>query len=273
MTTTLPALTPVQEVRLRILDKEEKDVIRSLYFKELTEAEINIFVMICERTGLSPALRQIYPQKRFDSKSGKSNMIVMTGIDGFRWVGERTGKYCPGRETEFKYDPENRLVSATAYIKKQTMDGTWHEVSATAFFSEYVQMTKDGRPNTFWGKMPHVMLAKCAEALAIRKAFPQHLAGVYSPEEMMQAESEEKPAPVTITPEITVLDPAKENEQIEEVLAQYPDDRDMMNTYIRGYMKHYGKSFEEFRKIYNSHERLMADFNPWKEKKKKQATS
>src|SRR5690606_19676482 len=113
---------------------------------------------------------------------------VQTGIDGYRAIADKTGEYVPGPEPTFKHDPDGRLVSATAYVKKLA-GGTWHTVAATAMYDEYVQTTRDGRPVGMWGDMPHNQLAKCAESLALRRAFP-HLSGVLTNEEMEQAANE-----------------------------------------------------------------------------------
>ena len=152
--------------------------------KGINDNDFMIFGHICKRTGLDPFARQIYAVAR----GGK--MTIQTGIDGFRLIAERTGKYAPGKEPTYAYNTEGKLLSATAYIKKQTQDGTWHEVSATAFYTEYVQVF-NGVPSQFWAKMPHGQLAKCAEALALRKAFPQDMSGIYTAEEMSQADSTE----------------------------------------------------------------------------------
>jgi RecT family protein len=61
-------------------------------------------------------------------------------------------------------------------------------IVAIALYSEYVQKKKDGTPNSMWQKMAANQLAKCAESLALRKAFPRDLSGFYSREEMGQAE-------------------------------------------------------------------------------------
>lgn len=163
--------------------------------KGATPEEFNLFKMICKHTGLDPFLKQIYPVKRWNSKLGREEMTCQTSIDGYRLVAEKTGRYCPGREATYSYDKEGRLISATAYVKKQTMDGTWHEISATAFYSEYVQTNKDGSPAQFWKKMPHVMLSKCAEALALRKGWPAQLGTLYTAEEMGQAENPQRQSP------------------------------------------------------------------------------
>lgn len=113
-------------------------------------------------------------------------MTIQTGIDGYRLIADRTGKYAPGIDTEFGYDENGNLRWAKAYVKKMTPDGQWHQISAIAFWDEYVQTTKDGRPTVFWLKKGHIMLSKCAEALALRKAFPAELSGIYTKEEMEQ---------------------------------------------------------------------------------------
>ena len=147
-----------------------------------TNDEFALFAHVAQRTGLDPFARQIYAIKR----GGK--LTIQTGIDGYRLIADRTGCYAPGREPSFGYD-EGLLVSATAYVKK-LVAGQWHEVAATAFWAEYFPGDQQG---PMWKKMPHTMLAKCAEALALRRAFPAELSGVYTREEMEQAE-----APATV---------------------------------------------------------------------------
>ena len=164
------------------------DLIKDMYFKGSSDEEFQMFIHVCQKTGLDPAMRQIHPVKRWDSKAKKETMTVQTGIDGYRLIAERTGRYAPGREPTYQYD-NGKLVSATAYVKKQTADGTWHEIAASAFYDEYVQKNKEGQPTSFWQKMAHNQLSKCAEALALRKAFPGDLSGIYTKEEMEQAET------------------------------------------------------------------------------------
>ena len=183
------------------------DLIKDMYFKGSSNEEFMMFIHVCKKTGLDPAMRQIFPVKRWDNKLGKETMTIQTGIDGYRLIAERTGRYAPGREPAYQYD-NGKLVSATAYVKKQTADGTWHEIASTAFYDEYVQTFTDKKtgqkkPTQFWQNMQHNQLAKCAEALALRKAFPGDLSGIYTQEEMQQADREEvachqQPAPVAI---------------------------------------------------------------------------
>ena len=156
---------------------------------------------ICQRTGLDPFAKQIYAIRRWDSKARREVMTPQTSIDGYRLVAERTGRYAPGREPTLTYDEKTKqLATATSYIKKQTPDGTWHEVAATAHYSEYAQTTKEGAPTKFWQQMPRVMLSKVAEALALRRAFPMELSGIYTHEEMSQADTPPVPSAAACLP-------------------------------------------------------------------------
>lgn len=169
------------------------EILKNSICKGASTEEFEIFLMACTKTQLDPFMRQIYAVKRKCRKPDGSwgeTMTIQTGIDGYRLIAERTGCYAPGEEPTYVHDTEGRLQSATAYIRKQTKDGTWHTVSASAYMDEYCQKTKDGNPMGMWGNMPRTMLAKCAEAQALRKAFPAEMSGVYTKEEMQQADAE-----------------------------------------------------------------------------------
>lgn len=167
--------------------REDMELLRETICKGCTPQDFKLFMMVCQRTKLDPFAKQIYAVPRWDSKLNRNSMTIQTSIDGFRLVAERTGKYAPGKATEYQFE-QGKLISATSFIKKQTNDGSWHEVSYTAFFDEYCQKTKDGRPTKFWADMPRVMLAKVAEAACLRKCFPMELSQIYTREEMAQAD-------------------------------------------------------------------------------------
>lgn len=198
-----------QEISL--LTDDKKDLLKATFFKGwATQEEFELFLHACSRTGLDPFMKQIYPVKRWSTKLGRNEMTIQTGIDGFRLIGERTGKYAPGREPSYVYDKNGQIFSATAYVKKMTSDGTWHEVAATAYYAEYVQTNKDGSPGSFWKRMPHIMCAKCAESLALRKAFPADLSGIYTSDEMDQDTTDDIP----VTPEVVAAPKKEEPKQI-----------------------------------------------------------
>lgn len=175
-------------LRNEYFSDEQKQLVKDMYFKGCTDDEFTLFIYVSQKTKLDPFLKQIYPVKRWDSKLKKEMMTCQTSIDGYRIIAERTGRYAPGREPTFQYDKEGKLLSATAYVKKMTDDGTWHEIGALAYYKEYVQKTKEGVPNSFWNNMPHGQLSKCAESLALRKAFPNDLSAIRTEDEMQQAD-------------------------------------------------------------------------------------
>jgi phage recombination protein Bet len=181
------------------LTDEQIALIKATVAKDTTDDELALFLYTAKSTGLDPLRKQIHAIKRLDRKTDKRVMTIQTGIDGYRVLAERTGCYVPGREPTFEVSPKDpsHPLSATAYIKKLVANA-WHEVAATARWDEYVQTyfdkgTNRWEPTPFWKRMPFGQLAKCAEALALRRAFPDALGGLYTHEEMAQADREEPP--------------------------------------------------------------------------------
>lgn len=182
---------------------EKLELIRRTVARDCNDDELELFLHTCKRTGLDPLLKQIYAVKYFDHQLGREIMNIIVGIDGYRLVADRTGKYAPGPAPVFTYrsgEHEKYPISCTVTVMKQAGDGSWHEVANTAFLEEYIQLNKSGKPRALWGSKPHVMLAKCAEALALRKAFPAELSGVYTREELDTEEEVPKTKSKVIEP-------------------------------------------------------------------------
>jgi len=171
---------------------EQLQLIKDTVAKGATDDELRLFLYTARRTGLDPLTRQIHFIKRWDGTLKREVGTPQTGIDGFRVIAERSGSYGGQEAPEFHYTDDGDVDSATVTVYR-FIGGQRFGVSATAFYEEYVQTTKEGIPNRMWSKMPRSQLAKCAEALALRKAFPQDLSGVYTFDEMAQADVQTEP--------------------------------------------------------------------------------
>lgn len=179
--------TELAEVQSWTPDKV--DLIKRTICVGATDDELQLFLYVCKKTGLDPLTRQIYALRRWRKDLGREVMTIQTGIDGYRVIAERTGKLLGISDPVFDVEDAPHPNRATVTVKK-LVDGHIAEFTATARWNEYVQLGRDGKPTGMWAKMPYLMPGKCAESLALRKAFPADLSGVYTAEEMAQADSE-----------------------------------------------------------------------------------
>lgn len=207
--------------------QEQIDLMKNTICKGSTNDEFELFLYACQRTGLDPFLRQIHAVKRWDASLGKNVMAIQTGIDGYRLIAERTGKYMPGKECTYVYDNSGRIFSCTAYVKKLGPDGVWHEISHTVFFTEYAALKKDGTLTGMWNTKQHIMISKCAEAACLRKVFPAEMSGIYTKEEMEQADNPVKPIAVPI-PECTIS-----HDQVAEIMKYLCDDQEALTSIVK----------------------------------------
>ncbi len=186
-------------------------LIRRTVAADCNNDEFDMFINMARALQLDPLRRQIYAFVFSKDKPDKRRMSIITAIDGFRTIADRTGNYRPDEdEPEYEIDPAQisevnpiGLVKATVRCWKFS-HGNWHRVTASAYWSEYAPLkdewaydeqrgkniktgkqTLDTSGN--WGRMPRLMLAKVAEALALRKAWPDDLSSVYAKEELDRA--------------------------------------------------------------------------------------
>jgi len=158
--------------------------------RERPNEDLVYFLYVAHRSGLDPLARQIHAIYRRNSKLGKEVLTIQASIDGLRLVAQRSKLY--GGQDDAVFDneeaPRPNKATVTVYLLNPKT-GKRIPVIASARWNEYVQRNNKGEITIMWAKMPYLMLAKCAEALALRKAFPAELSGIYTTDEMAQADN------------------------------------------------------------------------------------
>ena len=183
-------------------DDMQLAALKQIGLADAPKAELGAFLHYSQRTGLDPFARQIYMINR------GGRYTIQASIDGLRIVAQRSGEYAgqvgpyycgqDGTWTDVWLEKEPPLAAKVGVMRK----GFLEPLFAVAKFESYCVVGRDGKASGLWLKMPDTMIAKCAEALALRKAFPNDLSGIYSSEEMEQVDNV-TPAPVKAVVEIT----------------------------------------------------------------------
>lgn len=186
-------------------NEAEVALLKSQIASGATDGQLALFIQVCRQTGLNPFARQIYAVIRNEKQRDGSyapKMAIQTSIDGYRLLAQRSGEYA-GQDGPYWYNPHTRewvdvwleeFPPAAAKVGVMRKGFTQPIYAVARFESyavrEYNTNTRkyDGELKNLWAKMPELMIAKTAEALALRRAFPAELSGIYTDAEMEQAD-------------------------------------------------------------------------------------
>ena len=218
--TTALEVRPVRRAEL-VFTSEQRKMIRDTYAPGATDSEFAVLMEIAKAKRLNPLTGQIHFVRRWTQEGDRWS--CQTGIDGFRAIAADTGLYDGQDEPEFTYhetlDQRTGAVIGkrpeTARVRVYRKDVSRPFVGV-AHYEEYVQRKKDGSPNKMWAEKPHIMLGKVAEALALRRAFPEDLGGLNAPDEMGEAAAPSDAVRMSAAPVL----PPKPVDTVESFLAK-----------------------------------------------------
>ena len=223
---SMTPMQTVQPMRPRDYNGKQLALVKRTIAPDCDDQEFNLFVEVARRAGADLFRKHLYPVVYNKDDPAKRKMTIITSIDFFRATAHRNRDYRPDEnEPQFEVDearkgPSNPegLVKATVNAYKFGPDRQWHKVPGVAYWTEFAPMKVEGDegfewietgevwpdsgnpkkrkvpkgnsiqvPDGKWATMPHIMLAKCAEAQALRKGWPEDLSGIYTSDEMDQA--------------------------------------------------------------------------------------
>lgn len=167
---------------------------------EAPHADQMVFLHVAQRAGLDPFRRQIYmiPRQEGTGRDRKTRWTIQTGIDGFRssaaadphYRGQVGPQWCgdDGVWHDVWVSDQPPAAARVGVLRDDTDGPIW----GVAMFREYAQTTTyDGktRLTKMWREKGAHMIAKCAEALSLRRACPARLGGLHTDDEMARADS------------------------------------------------------------------------------------
>jgi len=184
----------ILQIHTKLEDPQFLQLLRDVYFRGCDEIEFKFAIETCRHLGLDPIARQIWFIKIWDRELKREVMTPIVSIDGLRSRAERTGKYRGQLPPEWcGQDGVWRDVWLDDGPPSAARVGVLREgfeapVYGVVTYRSFVRRTKEGKPMALWGTAPDHMLAKCAEANALKKAHPLELGGHFKIQDVDQWE-------------------------------------------------------------------------------------
>lgn len=188
------------------LSPDALSTLKATIARGTTDQEFALFLHVCKTRRVDPFGKLIYPVKRYDKTMGTEVMSLQSSIDYFRLAAERTGKYAgqlgpqwcgpDGVWVDVWLQKNPPAAARVAALRMDFKEPLW----TVALWENYCQRDRNGSPTRFWANMGPLMIAKCAEALALRRAFPEDLAGLYTADEMQHAQPQHEDGPRAVEP-------------------------------------------------------------------------
>ena len=165
-------------------EQELISILSSSLYPGASNDSISMVLSYCRQAQLDPMQKPVHIVPMWDSKAKQMRDVVMPGIGLYRIQAARSGEYGGISEPQYGDDITGSVggqeITYPKYCKvtvTRLVNGTKVDFTATEFWLENYAI-KGGKdrsiaPNAMWSKRPYGQLAKCAEAQALRKAFPE----------------------------------------------------------------------------------------------------
>jgi phage recombination protein Bet len=185
------ATVPAAAVAPRLMfSPAQEQIIRRSFLAGASDEEAAVLLEVARLRNLNPITRQIHFVKRStwnpETRAREDVWAFQVSIDGLRALAERTGEYEGTDEPETVEDARGLPLVSRVRVWRR---GRTRPFVGVARFAEYAQTKADGSLTKMWKEKPFLMLEKCAEALALRRAFPEDLGSLLEPAEL---ESDER---------------------------------------------------------------------------------
>jgi phage recombination protein Bet len=246
-------IAPMKQRGGELVTAEQAEAIRTALKTSLypgaTDESVDMVLAYCRAGGLDPMTKPVHvvpmwvPEKkqgnRVISPAGMRD-VIMPGIELYRTKAHRTGEYAGQDEATFGPTIEEVLGGVSVRYPEwcsvavyRLVNGNPVRYSAKAYWLEsYATQKRDSdAPNAMWKKRPFGQLEKCAEALALRKAFPEAVGAQPTAEEMEGRVIDGEATPVRQEPQ----------QQISRELPPYPTDKFTENLPVWGALITAGK--------------------------------
>jgi phage recombination protein Bet len=212
------------------------NALKNSIYSGAKDESIMMVLDYCKAAELDPMQKPVHIVPMWDKNLKCMKDTIMAGIGLYRIQAARSNQYAGVSEPEYGKTINSKLdgiaISHPEWCKvtvKKIVQGVLVEFAAKEYWVEnYATAKKDTTaPNTMWKKRPFAQLAKCAEAQALRKAFPELVSHHPTAEEMEGKSFIENDLTPDVTPKTQklksrlndLLASEKSDTQIEDTLA------------------------------------------------------